>query len=378
MPELQTTTTGLYEGKTLVELEDGVLGKLGEPSQRFNRYPQAKIRAQLNMAQLKFARDVRALKTDGIVTLKSLTRWHKLPSNFLDFTNPRWPAFFRKDGVWKRIGMTSEISMDNMSSSWRNDQQDTPQAVFPGGVYGNTRLIGVYPVPTVDGTQYVANQDTGLFVTASNVSLGGNIAGVQKAGYVSVAYYVDSLGRDLAALGAVVGMVVRNDTDGSQGAITAIGNQDAVNDRLTVTLSGGTDNDFDEGDTVIIFAGEYGVITSWVDDTERYFFGAEIGVFASLTVPDGNLYIPYVRRPRTLSIATQYPEIPPEYHESLEWYAAGVLLAIPHDGRVDPAKAASYLAIYGEDVTRAKQTFRGSNLMFPEQIEPDAGYIGDL
>lgn len=44
-----------------------------------------------------------------------------------------------------------------------------------------------------------------------------------------------------------VGQLVLNDTDGSEGAVTAV-----TEDTVTCTLSGGTDNDWDNGDTYII------------------------------------------------------------------------------------------------------------------------------
>lgn len=44
-----------------------------------------------------------------------------------------------------------------------------------------------------------------------------------------------------------VGQLVLNDTDGSEGVVTAV-----TEDTVTCTLAGGTDNDWDNGDTYII------------------------------------------------------------------------------------------------------------------------------
>lgn len=378
MAEFQTTTSGLYIGKTLTSIEDGVLSKLGEPSQTFNRYTQAEIRAYLNTGLREFCYKTRILRGNAIVILKAGVRQFKLPTNFYDFINPRWPAFFRAaDGSgYTRIERTSEQRLDNSSQTWR-DESGNPKALFMGGVYGNTRLIGLYPFPDTDGSAYDVSQDTGVVVAGSNVSVGGNITGNHKTGYANSAFLVDSEGRDLSSLGAVVGMIIANLTDGSQGAITAIGDGDATNDKITVTLAGGTDNDFDEGDSFIIYAGEYGVITSWGSATEQYVFNTEFGVLASVTPPNGNLWFPYVRDAKKLESASQYPEIPGIFHEDLEWYAASALLGTEHDGRIDPTKAAGYAAIWNEAISRGKE-MASDHVAFPEAIEMDPDYIGDL
>ena len=224
MAELQTTTTGVYSGKTLTELEDGVLSKLGETSQTFTRYTQAEIHAMLNTALRSFCVRTRLLKTNAITILKAGIRYYKLPTNFHDFVNPRWVARYRDAGGsgYTRLERTSVQKLDNVSGSWR-DEVGTPKGLFLGPVYGNTRMIGVYPTPEVDGAVYDVSQDAGVVISGSNISIGNNVTGVHKTGANS-AFYVDTEGRDLAGLGIVVGMVIENLTDGSKGAITAIGN----------------------------------------------------------------------------------------------------------------------------------------------------------
>jgi hypothetical protein len=60
-----------------------------------------------------------------------------------------------------------------------------------------------------------------------------------------------------------VGQLVLNDTDGSSGVVTAV-----TEDSVTCSLSGGTDNDWDNGDTYIILKTETedAIISShWTD-----------------------------------------------------------------------------------------------------------------
>lgn len=378
MPEYQTTTTGLYLGKTLTELENGVLQKLGEPAQTFNRYTQAEIQAHLNTALRKFCFDTRILRGFAIVQVKNDIREYKLPTGFIDFIDPRYPVRFRAaDGSgYTRCERTSEVRLDAVSATWR-DESGKPSKIFLGGVYGNTRLMGCYPLPDADGTAYDASQDTGIVVTATNVTLGGNITGNHKTGFADSAFFVDSEGRNFGTLGAVVGMIIENLTDGSKGAITAIGDQDATNDKISVTLAGGTDDDFDVGDSVIIYAGEYGVITSWASSTEQYIFNTEYGNLAQVTIPNGNFWFNYIRQARKLSIAGQYPEVPALFHEDLEWYAAAILLGTEHDGRINAGQAQGYMAAWSDSIDKGK-TMMSDHLAFPEALEPDADYIGDL
>jgi hypothetical protein len=55
-------------------------------------------------------------------------------------------------------------------------------------------------------------------------------------------------GADFKSCGVVVGSLIRNTTDGSEGAITSV-----TEDEIGVTLAGGTDDDWDNGDVYEIY-----------------------------------------------------------------------------------------------------------------------------
>jgi len=55
-------------------------------------------------------------------------------------------------------------------------------------------------------------------------------------------------GKDFWSCGVAVGALVKNTTDGSEGTITA-----RTEDTVTATLAGGTDNDWDVGDSYEIY-----------------------------------------------------------------------------------------------------------------------------
>lgn len=55
-------------------------------------------------------------------------------------------------------------------------------------------------------------------------------------------------GQRFASLGVIVGLAIKNDTDGSSGLVTAV-----TDDTVTCTLAGGTHNTWSTGDTYNIY-----------------------------------------------------------------------------------------------------------------------------
>jgi len=98
----------------------------------------------------------------------------------------------------------------------------------------------------------------GNFLNKNTAAL-DKVTGTHKAGFADSAFLVDNAGRDFESLGVETGMTILNLTDGSSGTITAIGNQDATNDKIEVTLTGGTDDDFDVGDSFRIVLSSLGI-----------------------------------------------------------------------------------------------------------------------
>jgi hypothetical protein len=80
---------------------------------------------------------------------------------------------------------------------------------------------------------------------------GGPIVG-WHTGSGDEAFLVDSAGRDFVKLGVAEGMTVYNKTDGSSATVTTIENGNAINDKITMTLSGGSGDDWDVDDYFLI------------------------------------------------------------------------------------------------------------------------------
>ena len=86
------------------------------------------------------------------------------------------------------------------------------------------------------------------------------ITGTHKTGFPASDFLVDSSGRDLAALGALPGLIIKNVTQNKQAVITAIGDQDATNDKIDGTLTGSAK--WAEGDSFVIYVSAAG---AWVN-----------------------------------------------------------------------------------------------------------------
>jgi hypothetical protein len=154
-------------------------------------------------------------------------------------------------------------------------------------------------------------------------TIGGNLTGLHN-GADDSANLVDTT-KNFSTLGVVAGQVVFNATDGSSGQITAISTTTNANDTLEMTLAGGTDNNWDIGDSYQVMAGEYGEVIQ-IDADDQYIFSNELGGMQALNVPTGNLLIQYYRYPGLMTDASHYPEVYRYFQKALPYGAAQKLL----------------------------------------------------
>lgn len=126
--------------------------------------------------------------------------------------------------------------------------------------------VGGDQLAIVDGAHlYIYNISTTAFTQLLGVS------GSHKSGYTTSAFYVDSLSRNMATLGAVVGQTIFNNTDLSSGVITAIGNADATNDKIEATLAGGFANVWNTSNGMDIYGGGIPTNPNFVAYLDGYF-----------------------------------------------------------------------------------------------------------
>jgi hypothetical protein len=221
--------------------------------------------------------------------------------------------------------------MKRISNTWKTDTAGTPEYLYPSYGYGNIKKFGVYPKPSTAGTTYTGTS-MGVVTSATDFTFTGNITGTHRVGAGdNRAYLEDEAGRNFVTLGVVVGMMIFNTTDGSSGQITAIGNGNATNDKLSVTLSGGTDDDFDESDSFEVTTGEYGVVIR-ADGSEEWAFSSDYGALQDITPLAFNMLIDFVRRPLNLDFDDQISEIPMDYQQALVEYCVWKLGGTEYDG----------------------------------------------
>lgn len=317
----QSGFSGEYEGFDRLQLIQLVLRGLGstvttpgtDDAADYSRYPKADIVNQLTIAESQFNMRTDTLTTFAIVEAVANRTRYRLPRRCMKITDAK---FYTAETLYEQLTQkTSRTQMKRVSRSYLTDTAGRPEYIYPGYGYGNVREFAAYPRPSTDGTTYDGST-MGVVTAATDFTFTGNITGTHKTGFGNSAFLVDNDGRNFAALGVTVGMMIFNTTDGSSGQITAIGNQDATNDKISVTLSGGTDDDFDTDDSFVVTVGEYGVVIR-ADNSEEWAFSSTYGALQDITPLSGNFLLEFVKRPLLLDLDTQFPEIPPEHHHAL-------------------------------------------------------------
>jgi hypothetical protein len=340
----QNLISGQYEGWTRLELIQMVLRGLHQPvatpgtdtTSDYNRYPKQDVINQLIMAEIEFAKIAKFNTTFAVVEAVASQSTYRLPNNHLETLSCK---YYRNTTDYDEPVILNDMNaLRRKSRKYRTDAVSNRVDFYaPSYKHGNVRSFMAYPRPSTAGTTYDGSS-MGIVTSVTDFSFNGNITGTHKTGYADSAFLVDSAGRDFTTLGVVVGMMVFNTTDGSGGQITAIGNQDATNDKITVTLSGGTDDDFDVGDSFVIAVGEYGVVIR-ANGTMEWAFSSQYGALQDINPLSGNFLLDYVRMPQKLDYDTQIPETPKEYQELLVERAIWKLGNTEYDGKSQQKRA---------------------------------------
>lgn len=341
----QSGFAGVFEGWTRLELIQKVLRGLHQPvdtpgtstDNDFNRYPKQDIVDKLVEGQVEFVSMTDALTTFAIVEMVQDQSEYRYPSEALKILSAQW---YSSTTRYEELTIKSnKKEMQRVSITYRTDAGGQLEYLYPSYNHGNIRKFGVYPKPASDGDTYVGTT-MGVLTSATDFTFTGDITGTHRVGAGdNRAFAEDEAGRNFASLGAVIGMMIFNTTDGSNGQITAISDGNATNDRAAVTLAGGTDDDFDESDSFVITTGEYGVVIR-ADGTEEWAFSTEFGALQDIKPLSGNVMLDFVKRPKILDFDNQFPEIPMDYQQALVEYAIWKLGGTEYDGFVAEKRSA--------------------------------------
>jgi len=335
------SVSGYYEGYTLLQLEEAILWELGQVSgvtATYNKFPQTKIREKLNNRQQWFVFHTHCLKKFALIVAKEDYRQYKLPTNCMD-CGLIAAKYYDSATSYTELEIVDLDYMNNAEEGYLVSGSSSPEYCFMGDSYGNIPMLEVHPPPYEDGTNYTVDPDTGVTTGGDLPGATNNISGTATGGSGTT---LEDLATTLTSLGLVGGMYVRNITDGSYGYIKSVA---ANMITLAATLTGGSSNTFSAGDSYLILAGEYGVVTSWEDD-DQFMFASQVGLLSNVTVPEGNFRVDYVPYPLEFPSSgndQMKPEIPKLYQ--MDGLAMGVVadfLATFHESTKEFKRAEWY------------------------------------
>jgi len=275
---------------------------------------------------------------------------YKLPLNCMDGGIVGEPKYYTDEDEYTCLKRRDPQWLDDHYDGWRTAPSSSPEFAYIGESYGNIGMLGVYPAPDADGTDYSLSPDTGVVTGGDIPGATNNITGLATG--AGTATSLADTAVDFTTMGLVEGMAILNVTDGSTCNITAV----AAHAITTTALSGGSDNLWSVGDSYNILAGEYGVLTAW-DDDDVFFFSSEVGATANITVPAGNIQIDYIPYPMPFPETgndDQYPEIPRLYHMSLAMGVVADLLNTFNEKTKEFARAQVYDKQFWAAVSVAK------------------------
>jgi len=335
-----------WEGFTALEMVQAVRRRLGVGPNDENRYPKADVILALNMGATRFAKLTACLLHPIVVIGKANQMNYRAPYGTLRIMAARYYTGTTKQDYYELKIIRDMRAMQRKDNFFRGNSGQ-PEWLFPTYRAGNVLNFGVSPYPSSDGSVWTASS-YGLLATATGYQTAGQITGMHKAGYAASAFLVDSLGRDLTVLGALVGYPVLNITQNQSAVITAIGDQDATNDKVVGVLSGAAT--WQPGDVFVIPMNEYGVVVD--GNNETYTIANYLGTIGDIAGNTGNMVLDVARTPLPLSVTLdgQHSEIPATYQEAQIAFAVYWLASGMFGGTTQNIKAEAALQVFGNYV----------------------------
>lgn len=346
---VQTDLNAYYQGLSAQEIIYEIRRRLGQAPTDTGRYSDADVITAANFGQNRFAFLTSCLIMPAVITLKANRQSYRLPLNTLKIKAGRYyHSSSKTDYDELRILRDAKV-MQRKDVQYRGTT-GVPVYAYPSYRAGNIRMIGFSPFPSSAGETWTGT-DFGILTSATGFTNVGNITGTHKTGYAASAFLVDSTGRNLVTLGAKTGYPIFNVTDGSSGVITTIGNQDATNDKVTATLTGGTNNNWGVGDSFQIPMSEYGVVID-ASDSETYTFTSWLGTIYDITGNTGNVVLDIARKPLPLSasLLSSICEIPETFQEAVihwgvYWLGGSAYKGVVQKDKAEEAEKRFYLLV---------------------------------
>ena len=343
------TSSGKYKGYTLKELEKQILWETGQVvgvTVSYAKFPRWLIRQRLTERQNSIAIASQCLKKYCLIPMVDGRRTYRLPANCMD-GGVISAKFYDSTTSYSDLDIYDEKWLDENREGWRTDAEGDPEIIFPGPSYGNTQTVSFYPVPSTSGSSYADALGTGIYLGTDLPAASMNLEGTTDSAGDSTT--LNDSTSDFTQFGLVAGMAVRNITDGSVAKLLTIADHQLV---MESALTGGTDNTFASGDSYMILAGEYMVVTSSTKE-DRYLFGTQIGILDGITIPADHVLIQYVPYPMAFPFdpdvadASQgwedmYPEVPRAYHHGMAMGVVADMLRTFNENTAEFKRAEAY------------------------------------
>jgi hypothetical protein len=346
---MSAQTDGKFLGYDITALEKLVLWELGQVSgttASYSRFPRWLLRQKFTERQNQLAMISKCIKKLCLVPTRDGRRTYNLPQNCMD-GGILSAKFYTSATDYVDLEIRSSEWLDENRPGWRVEDETDPEICFMGPTIGNTQTISLHPVPDTNAESYIDNLDTGVY---SGTGIPGASLNIQSTcTSEGSSTECNDTAYTFTNMGLVAGMAVRDLTDGSYGKLSTIAANTLT---LAAALTGGSDNTFSSGDTYIVLAGEYAVITSH-EREDRYIFASQFGMLDNLTIPAHTLLIEYVPYPQPFTWndgatdanqtwQTQYPEVPRAYHYGLAMGVVADLLRTFNDKSREFARAEAY------------------------------------
>lgn len=335
------------EGSSCIEMIEQVQRWLGVAAGDYVRYPKADIVKALNAAGLLFAKKTSCLTYPAIIVCAANQQNYPLPFGTLRVLTADYYTSSSRT-AYDHLQILKDAKEMRLRDGEYRGTLGTPEYLFPSYRAGSVMMIGVSPIPTVNGTTYASSVSSGILSAATGFAMAGDLSGTHKTGYASSAFLVDADGRNFMNLGARPGFPVFNTTTETSGIITSIENQDATYDKIVAELTGGAL--WEVGDAFTLSVSDFGVVLDATGEEPAQIMTSSIGTVAEILDRTNNIVLDIARKPLAFSVTLddQISEIPESYQDAQVGYAVYLLGRGAYKGLVQAEKAKEGLAIFDQ------------------------------
>jgi len=152
--------------QTFEQIQDDVWVQLKEVAGDDGFWTEQEVKDAINDAYIEIADETFCFKLESIIEVQVGIRTYKLPENYII------GSLYRVEFDNKRIYPVSSLDLDTNSETWRNEDGDPRNFIFPGDISATDEIV-VYPNPATAGDAYnlaSESEDYGVITTVGDDS----------------------------------------------------------------------------------------------------------------------------------------------------------------------------------------------------------------